>query len=72
MGISGLALAGITGCSQYRPNGSALPFSPLEPMNADEFMLAKGFNYKILVSEQADLGNGLKFGCNNDFISYLL
>lgn len=47
--------------SQFRPN---------QPSAQDQLILPKGYKYDIVATWGEDLGNGEKFGFNNDFTCY--
>lgn len=43
----------------------------LKPSKEDALLLAKGFNYKVLISEGTVIGKNLVFGTNNDFTQFI-
>lgn len=45
-------------------------FTPIRPSTQDELILPRGYKYDIVASWGEDLGNGEKFGYNNDFTCY--
>lgn len=46
-------------------------FEPIPPSSADEFILAEGFDYKI-IRQWGDMISGTEiFGYNNDYVAYL-
>ncbi|MDQ0859857.1 PhoX family phosphatase [Bacillus sp. V2I10] len=45
-------------------------FRPIRPSTKDELILPKGYKYDIVATWGEDLGNGEKFGYNNDFTCY--
>lgn len=60
----------LAGCA-HKPSHGALPFSPLAPSLKDEFAVANGFTYELLIKWGEQINTkGQKFGFNNDFIAY--
>lgn len=52
--------------------GSVPPFAPIAASNADALSLAKGFEWKPLISWGAPINkNGETFGYNNDFLAFI-
>lgn len=49
----------------------ALPFTPLEPTDVDGLVLAKGFQYDILIRYGDAINPTEDFGTHNDFIAFL-
>lgn len=80
-GSSTLAIISLTipGCASNFINGKSeynsdipVPFRPLSPNNADDLVLADGFEYEILVSWADKINKqGDKFGFNNDYTAFL-
>ncbi|OMP66950.1 PhoX family protein [Domibacillus epiphyticus] len=57
--------------SVAQPYGTAFSqFRPIPPSDQDELILPRGYKYDIVASWGEDLGNGEKFGFNNDFTCY--
>lgn len=46
-------------------------FDPIEPSDADELVLPKGFSYKIIRKWGDKISDTASFGFNNDYIAYL-
>jgi uncharacterized protein len=45
-------------------------FRPTQPSTQDQLVLPRGYKYDIVATWGEDLGNGEKFGFNNDFTCY--
>jgi uncharacterized protein len=45
-------------------------FRPIQPSTQDQLVLPRGYKYDIVATWGEDLGNGEKFGYNNDFTCY--
>lgn len=74
-GLGALSLAQ-TACTPFfdskNTKQSLLPeFVGLKPTNADSLVLAPGFEQQLLITEGTPLGQGLYFGCNNDFTQFI-
>jgi hypothetical protein len=50
---------------------AGLPFQPIQPSDADELVLAKGFNYHIVAKWGDWLNKSEKFGTHNDFVTFI-
>lgn len=72
IGKTGLGLSIISlldGCTHIDTT-SKLPFIPLTPSDKDDFILADGFNYKIIAKAEDKIGDNLFFGYHNDFTAF--
>lgn len=66
-GIGILRCGGMTRIS----NTEAIPFQPIAPTDTDDLVLARGFKYKILLTEGDVITSaGEKIGFNNDFLAF--
>lgn len=60
------------GCTSVDTKQLHLPFTPLPPSNKDEFILAGGFAYQILMRWKDPINSrGELFGFNNDYIAMI-
>jgi secreted PhoX family phosphatase len=70
LSLSSLALSScIGGTAKIAPEG--LPFIPLDFTNKDDFVLAKGFESSLLISEGDAISAKDYFGCNNDYTAFI-
>ena len=70
MVISPLAPSIISSCTQSGDYLSSA-ITGISPQFSDEVVLAEGLNYKILIKWGEAIGDGKRFGYNNDFTAFL-
>jgi hypothetical protein len=46
------------------------PFEPIRPTSADELVLPRGYRFDVLRMYGDEIGPGLPYGYNNDFVAY--
>jgi hypothetical protein len=56
--------------SPLKDVGAGVSFKGLSPNFEDKLLTAKGLNWQLLIKEGDELGRGLKFGCNNDYLQF--
>ncbi|WP_185805356.1 PhoX family protein [Bacillus canaveralius] len=57
--------------ASYQPYGSLFSqFRPIRPSTQDQLIVPRGYQYDIVASWGDELGNGERFGFNNDFTCY--
>ncbi len=73
--VSGLTF--LNGCTQKKihktvlNNIPPLPFTALTPSDADDLLLAEGFNYEMLVKWDDAISDKDTFGFNNDYTAFI-
>lgn len=50
---------------------NALPFTPIEPSDADKLILAEGFQYHVVAKWGDKLNKTEKYGTHNDFVTFI-
>lgn len=63
----------LSGCSTLSPfnKGQGSTWPAVKPQMSDAFITAEGIQSQILIKWNDSIGNGLKFGFNNDFLAVL-
>lgn len=70
-GTASLALTGTLSSCSSGGDLKNLPFTPISFTDADDLVLARGFEYKVLISFDDPINNlGDRFGSNNDFTAF--
>ena len=73
--LTGLSLSSVTLSSCMSETAQKvykdLPFTPLSYTSKDDFVLAKGFEYSLLISEGDAISAKDYFGCNNDYTAFI-
>lgn len=74
--LTGLSVSsiGLISCSKELSglfSSGDLPFKPIAFSDADDFVLAQGLSYSVLISEGDKISDKDFFGCNNDYTAFL-
>ncbi len=72
LAASSLSLGGSLLLACNRSKEKSLPFQPLSPTQKDEFILAQGLKYSLLIEwDQVINTKGERFGFNNDYTKFI-